>query len=74
MRPYLLYLLLLAFPCTTLGLTFLIPDRGNIIGGVQTVESQRGESLGDIGRRFDIGIYEMIEANPKVNPWCSFCV
>ncbi|MBT4963017.1 MAG: L,D-transpeptidase family protein [Francisellaceae bacterium] len=69
MRPYLLYLLLLAFPCTTLGLTFLIPDRGNIIGGVQTVESQRGESLGDIGRRFDIGIYEMIEANPKVNPW-----
>lgn len=51
------------------GLTFPLPANGDIIGELQTTRVQRGESLGDIGRRFDVGVYEMMEANPGIDPW-----
>lgn len=50
-------------------LTFTIPSKENIIGNIQTATVQAGESLGDIGKKFDIGVYEMIEANPNLDPW-----
>lgn len=50
-------------------LTFALQKNSDIIGGVQTVHVMNGESLAEIGRKFDVGIYEMIEANPSVNPW-----
>ena len=31
--------------------------------------STESESFGDIGRKYDIGVYDMIEANPNVDPW-----
>ena len=54
---------------TAVGLTFDWPDEGDIVGEIQTTTVLEGESLGDIGRRFNIGVYEMIEANPKLDPW-----
>ena len=59
----------LVSPAASFALTFALPEHDNVVGGIQTVRSQQGESLGDIGRRFDIGVYEMIEANPDINPW-----
>lgn len=50
-------------------LTFSIPTKDNIIGSIQTAIVQPGESLGDIGKKFDVGVYEMIEANPNIDPW-----
>lgn len=51
-------------------LTFALPqDGGDIIGEIQMTTVGRNESLGEIGRRFDVGVYEMIEANPGVDPW-----
>lgn len=50
-------------------LTFPIPKEGDIVGEIQTYTVRSGESLGEIGRRFDIGVYEMIEANPNMDPW-----
>jgi len=50
-------------------LTFVIPSSGNIVGDLQYVTVQPGESLSDIGKKFDIGVYEMIEANPELDPW-----
>lgn len=50
-------------------LTFTIPSKENIIGNIQTATVQAGESLGDIGKKFDVGVYEMIEANPDLDPW-----
>lgn len=50
-------------------LTFTIPSNGNIVGNIQTVIVQNGESLSDIGKKFDVGVYEMIEANPTLDPW-----
>jgi L,D-transpeptidase ErfK/SrfK len=51
------------------GLTFSISHYGNLVGEVQVSNVCPEESLGDIGRRFDLGIYEMIEANPQLDPW-----
>lgn len=50
-------------------LTFSIPATSDIVGEIQTVTVAPGESLGEIGRKFDIGVCEMIEANPNLNPW-----
>lgn len=50
-------------------LTFVIPEQGDLIGQIQHTRVQSGESLGDVGRRFDMGVYEMIEANPGLDPW-----
>ena len=50
-------------------LTFNKPKHSDIIGNLQVAKVQAGESLADIGRRFDLGIYEMIEANPNIDPW-----
>lgn len=49
------------------GLTFVIPHNGNIIGNVQYTSAQYGDSLSTIGRRYDMGGYEMVEANPGVS-------
>ena len=55
--------------CSSYALTFTIPEGENIVGNIQTTTVQPGESLGDIGKKFDIGVYEMIEANPELDPW-----
>jgi L,D-transpeptidase ErfK/SrfK len=55
--------------CPSFALTFTIPEQENIIGNIQTTTVQPGESLGDIGKKFDVGVYEMIEANPELDPW-----
>jgi len=60
-------LLMMSEPITAL--TFPLPKEGDIIGELQMTTVRRGESLGEIGRRYDIGVYEMIEANPNVDPW-----
>ncbi len=48
-------------------LTFVLPHNGNIIGNVQYATVQYGDSLSTIGRRYDMGGYEMMEANPGVD-------
>lgn len=48
-------------------LTFDLPTEGNIIGQVRETVVEPGDSLSTIGRQFDIGGYEMTEANPNVS-------
>lgn len=57
--------LLLAFCChSALALEFSLPAAGDdIVGQVQTVSAQKGDNLAQIGRRYDIGYAEMVEAN-----------
>lgn len=46
-----------------------LPRNGdNVVGEIITTRSQPGERLGDVGRRFDVGYFEMIEANPGISP------
>lgn len=56
-------------------LTFPLPhDNANVIGRVQTVQTEPGDNFTTIGRRFDVGYFALIEANPDVSaqsptPW-----
>lgn len=45
----------------------VIPEAGGVVGEIQYAASEVGESIDDVGRRFSIGYYEMVRANPKVD-------
>ncbi|WP_051546196.1 L,D-transpeptidase family protein [Legionella lansingensis] len=48
--------------------TFVLPTQGDLIGAIQYTNPEIGETLSDVGIRFDIGYYEMVRANPQVDP------
>ncbi len=67
---YLLPLLLtIIYSNLVFALTFTLPPDGNIVGSIQTTIVTENSSLSQIGRKFDVGLYEMIEANPHLDPW-----
>ncbi len=49
-------------------LTFVIQPNSDIVGKVQTATVLRGENFHTIGQKFDVGIFELMEANPGVDP------
>ena len=48
--------------------TYEIPAQGNVVGEVQYANPEIGETLAEVGIRYDIGFNEMVKANPGVNP------
>ncbi|MDQ2994442.1 MAG: L,D-transpeptidase family protein [Pseudomonadota bacterium] len=40
----------------------------DLIGKVQTIVTAKGDTFSKIAEKFDIGYYEMVQANPFVNP------
>jgi L,D-transpeptidase ErfK/SrfK len=61
-------LLLLSAP-EALALTFQLPPSGSsVVGHVQHVQAQENDNLSRLGRRYDIGYYELVEANPDLDP------
>ena len=54
---------------STWALKFELNPNSDLVGEVQSYVVEKNETFGEIGRRFDIGMYEMIEANPTINPW-----
>lgn len=54
-------------PSLCSALTYVIPANGNIVGNIQYTTVRSGDSLSTIGRQFDVGGYEMMEANPGVD-------
>jgi L,D-transpeptidase ErfK/SrfK len=60
----------LFFSFSAQALTLEMPSDGsNIVGMMQTTEIEEGETLADVGRRMDMGLLELIEANPQIHPW-----
>lgn len=54
---------------TAQGASFPLPAAGDdLVGDAFVITAQNGETLGKIGERYDIGIFEMTEANPNLNP------
>src|SRR5437868_7457837 len=54
-------------PKVSFGLTYTLPHNGNIVGHIQYTTVEYGDTLSTIGRRYDMGGYEMVEANPNVD-------
>lgn len=68
-KNFLALSLSLLIPTLANALTFPLPPNGeNVVGSIQHTYSQPGETMGEVGRRYDIGYHEMIEANPDINP------
>lgn len=50
-------------------LTFPLPPAGeSVVGHAQWTQSLPGDTFSAIGRRYDIGYYELVEANPGIDP------
>jgi L,D-transpeptidase ErfK/SrfK len=50
-------------------LTYRINNNSDVIGQVQITTVAAKQSFGDIAKKFDVGVYDMIEANPGIDPW-----
>jgi L,D-transpeptidase ErfK/SrfK len=59
--------LILLWTAQAWGLTYNVPKHGNIVGNIKYHTVRPGENLSTIGRQYDIGGYEMKEANPGVS-------
>lgn len=65
----LIFVCLNLFALQSFALSFTIPPVGNsIVGQVQTATVREDEDFSDIAQRYDIGYYELFEANPGVDP------
>lgn len=59
----------LGIQTTASATTYLLPLPGNeVVGQVQFAYAQPGQSIDDVARQYDVGFYEILAANPHVNP------
>jgi L,D-transpeptidase ErfK/SrfK len=70
MHKFLLSTLFLIFPILTHGLSFNTSKPENsLVGSIKTAQvHSTEEDFSDIAEKYGIGYYEMVEANPGVNP------
>jgi len=47
-------------------LTYRVPSRGNVVGEYKKIKAEEGDTLLDIAQRYDIGMYEIMRANPRL--------
>lgn len=61
-----------AFACysaSATALTFELPANGDdVVGKVYHISTLPGDTFAKIGRRYDVGYYSLVEANPGINP------
>ncbi|MCL9685589.1 L,D-transpeptidase family protein [Legionella maioricensis] len=62
-----LYLLLLINHCSNATI-LVLPESGDVVGEIKYARSEVGETIDEVGRRFNIGYYEMVRANPHADP------
>ena len=48
--------------------TYPLPVDGDVVGQTQMATLQSGVSLSTVAENYDIGYYELLEANPQMNP------
>ncbi len=47
----------------------LSASNGNVVGNIINIKVKNKTTLYQLGKDYDIGVLEMIEANPKINPY-----
>ncbi|KTD59092.1 L,D-transpeptidase family protein [Legionella shakespearei] len=60
-------LLCFCLSTTTHATVFVLPASGDVIGELQHTASRINETIDEAGRRFNVGYYEMVHANPQVD-------
>lgn len=64
----LFFLFLYSINLSCLAAVYVLPSNGDVVGDTTQVTVKVGETLSDIGIRYDIGYYEMLLANPQLDP------
>ena len=59
---------LLSISSQSFALSFAIPSNSNIVGVTKTTTIQEDDALSAIAQKYDVGYYELFEANPNVDP------
>ncbi|MCE0723650.1 MULTISPECIES: L,D-transpeptidase family protein [Legionella] len=54
--------------------TLVIPATGDVVGEVQYAQSELNETIDEIGKRFDVGYYELLRTNPQIDPRRSLAI
>lgn len=68
-KSFLLILSLLLFINHQSHATILVlPESGDVVGELKYARSEIGDTIDEVGRRFNIGYYEMVRANPHADP------
>ena len=53
---------------STQALTYKIEQGSDVVGDIQYFVTKKGDDLHTVARKFDLGLLELQEANPKINP------
>lgn len=61
------FILSLALIDPSLALTYKIPESGNVIGEEKEVTADEGDNLLDMAENYDIGVGDMLKANPRLS-------
>jgi len=66
---FIINILLFAVSLQSYALIFSLPTNGDrVVGTLQSTTVRDGESFSDVAQRYDLGYYEVYEANPGVDP------
>ncbi len=62
-------LLIVAFLCAPLAqaLTYNLDKNSDLVGKVQSYVVKKGDTIPSIARQFDLGVLEVVEANPQID-------
>jgi L,D-transpeptidase ErfK/SrfK len=66
-KPCSTVLVFLLFSPTAFSLTYNIPASGNTVGEYQQIIAKKGTTLYEVAEDFDIGVGEMLKANPGLS-------
>ncbi len=69
MYKVLILICVFLWPCFSYGLSFYLPKNGDsLVGEVKTTQVKVDEDFSDVAMRFDVGYYEVFDANPGIDP------
>lgn len=55
-------------PMPVAAMTYVLPERGDVIGQVQYAQVQAADTLATLARRYDVGYAQLRAANPEIDP------
>ena len=68
-KRYLMYLFLFGLmTATAFGAVYTLPAKGDVVGSNQVTTIKKGDSVSKLAERNDAGYYELLEANPDLDP------
>lgn len=66
---FLVLSILIFFTSSSLAVRFSLPEKGNdLFGQIQFTSIQEGYDFASIAHRYDVGYFELVEANPEIDP------